>query len=85
MEAQQQHATEIEQPNREDEIRASTEAISFMLNIGETFSVIWSLFYMFWWPARNMPERWHHLVLTRLELVWPKCHLAIESFRSGSA
>lgn len=39
--------TETEEPDREEEIRASKEAISFMLNIGKTLSVIWSLFYMY--------------------------------------
>lgn len=44
MEVQQQDGistrTEIEEPNGEGEIRASKEAISFMLSIGETLSVI---------------------------------------------
>lgn len=47
MEVQQQQqqqdetstGTEIEEPDQEEEIRASKEAIDFMLNIGETFSV----------------------------------------------
>lgn len=32
-------STEIEEPDQEEGIRASKEAISFMLNIGETFLV----------------------------------------------
>lgn len=51
MEVQQQGETttrtEIEGPGQEDEIQSSDEAISFMLNIGESFTGYLSLFYMF--------------------------------------
>lgn len=59
MEVQQQDEipsrTEIEEPDQEEQIQASEEAISFMFNIGEASSVIWSLFYMFWCPVRYVP------------------------------
>lgn len=70
MEAQQEVETstraESEEADQEEEMQASEEAIAFMSNVGEIFSV----YCLGCSPERsqNTRESWDHLVLTHPEL-----------------
>lgn len=72
MEAQQEDETSTrtgsEGADQEEEIRASEEAIAFMSNVGEIFSVYCLGCSPRSLRSQNTRESWDHLVLTHIEL-----------------
>lgn len=72
MEAQQEDETstrtESEGADQEEEMQASEEAIAFMSNVGEIFSVYCLGCSPESLRSQNTRESWDHLVLTHLEL-----------------